>query len=370
MIARRIVQVITRCVRGGAYQVVRSLLDRLPREEFEQTLLTGGEGAPAGALVVPELVREIDPVNDLKALVRLTRIFAKERPEVVHAHTYKAGVLASVAGRLAGVPALLFTPHGHIFSRGANIPGVPAGLKLEGLRWITRAAQGCADRITALSDVDLEQQLSLGLSPASKYVVVRNGIDCDRFAGPRPRLLEGGPIIGAVGRFSEEKGHRYLLEAVAILQRSLPTLPLRLVLVGYGALESDLRGRAASLGLERIVTFAGERDSAEVLGGFDVFVQPSLYESQGLAILEAMAAGVPVAACDVGGVRDVVRPGETGLLAPPADPRALATAILRLLVDDDLSRRLARQAAREVRERYSLDAMLSAYARLYRDLLS
>jgi glycosyltransferase involved in cell wall biosynthesis len=95
-----------------------------------------------------------------------------------------------------------------------------------------------------------------------------------------------------------------------------------------------------------------------------------LYESQGLAILEAMAAGVPVAACDVGGVRDVVRPGETGLLAPPADPRALATAILRLLVDDDLSRRLARQAAREVRERYSLDAMLSAYARLYRDLLS
>lgn len=368
MSSLRIAQVITRCVRGGAYQVVRSLLDRLPREEFEQTLISGPEAAPAGALVVPELVREIDPVNDLKALIRLTRIFAKDRPELVHAHTYKAGVLASIAGRLAGVPAVLFTPHGHIFSQGANIPGVPGGLKLEALRWVTRAAQGCADRITALSDVDLDQQLALGLSAASKYMVVRNGIDCDRFAGPRPRLAEGGPIIGAVGRFSEEKGHRYLLEAMGILHRQLPSV--RLVLVGYGVLEGELRGRVSALGLEGVVTFAGERDSAEVLGGFDVFVQPSLYESQGLAILEAMAAGIPVAASDVGGVRDVVRHGETGLLVPPADPRALATAIFQLVTDLDRSRRFAEEAGRRVRERYSLDTMLAAYAGLYRSLLA
>jgi glycosyltransferase involved in cell wall biosynthesis len=364
----RVVQVITRCVRGGAYQVVRCLLDRLPREEFEQTLVSGPEAAPPEARVVPDLLREISPRNDCAALVRLTRIFARERPDVVHAHTYKAGVLASVAGRLAGVPAVLFTPHGHIFSRGANIPGVPGGLRLEVLRWVTRAAQGCADRITALSEPDLEQQLALRLSPASKYVVVRNGIDCDRFAGPRPRLVEGGPILGAVGRFSEEKGHRHLLEAVALLRGRIPGL--RLVLVGYGALEGELRSRAAGLGLDGVVTFAGERDSADVLGGFDVFVQPSLYESQGLAILEAMAAGVPVIACDVGGVRDGVRDGETGLLVPPADPRALADAVLRLCGDPDLSRRLAERAGRDVRDRFSASAMLESYASLYRDLLA
>jgi len=364
----RVAQVITRCVRGGAYQVVRGLLDRLPPEEVDQTLISGPEGAPPGARVVPELVREISPRLDLAALVRLTGIFAKERPDVIHAHTYKAGVLACVAGRLAGVPAILFTPHGHIFARGAAIPGVPGGPRLEALRWITRLAQGCADRVTALSGADLDQQLALRLSPASKYVVVRNGIDVERFAGPRPRLVDGGPIIGAVGRFSEEKGHRHLLEAVAMLQRPLPEM--RLVLVGYGALEGELRRRSAELGLDKAVVFAGERDSAEVLGGFDIFVQPSLYESQGIAILEAMAAGVPVIASDVGGVRDAVRDGETGLLVPPAAPGELASAILRLRVDHDLCRRVADRAGREVRERYSVTRMVDAYAGLYRELLA
>jgi glycosyltransferase involved in cell wall biosynthesis len=256
------------------------------------------------------------------------------------------------------VPAVLFTPHGHIFARGASIPGVPGGGKLVLLRWITRAAQGCADRITALSDTDLHQQLALGLSAPSKYVVVRNGIDCDRFAGPRPRSFEGSPVIGAVGRFSEEKGHRYLLEAMSELTRRLPGA--RLVLVGYGALEGDLKSRAAGLGIDGRVTFAGERDSAELLGAFDLFVQPSLYESQGLAILEAMAAGVPVVASDVGGVRDVVRDGVTGLLVPPADPRALATSILRLAGDPELSKTLALQAGREVRERFSSSTMIES----------
>ena len=362
----RIVQVITRCVRGGAYQVVRALLDRLPAAEFEQTLIAGPEAAPPEALVVPELVREIRPGLDARALLRLTRIFAKERPDVVHAHTYKAGVVASVAGRLAGVPATIFTPHGHIFARGANIPGVPGGLKLGVLRGITRVAQGCADRITALSDSDLGQQVELRLSPASKYVVVRNGIDADRFAGPRTRSFEGAPVIGAVGRFSEEKGHRYLLEAMARLRETLPEA--RLVLVGYGALEGDLRSRAAGLGLDGTVTFAGERDSSEVLRSFDVFVQPSLYESQGIAILEAMAAGVPVIATEVGGVGDAVRNEVTGLLVPPADPDALASAVVRLAGDRVLSDRLSGEAARAVRERFSIASMLQAYSDLYRTL--
>jgi glycosyltransferase involved in cell wall biosynthesis len=364
----RVVQVITRCVRGGAYQVVRCLLDRLPREDFEQRLISGPEGAPAGTLVVPELVREISPLLDLAALVRLTRIFAQERPDIVHAHTYKAGVLASVAGRLAGVPAVLFTPHGHIFSRGAKIPGVPVGLKLELLRGVTRVAQGCADLVTALSEPDLHEQLALRLSAPSKYVIVRNGIDCERFAAPRPRLFEGSPIIGAVGRFSEEKGHRYLLEAMAELRPRLPGA--RLVLVGYGALEGDLRSRAAGLALDGLVTFAGERDSAGLLGSFDVFVQPSLYESQGLAILEAMAAGVPVVASNVGGVRDAVRDGHSGLLVPPSDPRALAAAILRLAGDRELALRLAAQAGRDVRDRFSASTMIESYAGLYRNLLA
>jgi glycosyltransferase involved in cell wall biosynthesis len=262
----------------------------------------------------------------------------------------------------------MFTPHGHIFSRGANIPGVPGGLKLEMLRWITRAAQGCADRITALSTPDRDQQVALRLSPASKYVVVRNGIDVERFARPRQRAFDGAPVIGAVGRMSDEKGHRYLIQAMPAVLREWPKA--RLVLVGYGALEGELRGRASSLGLDGAVTFTGERDSADMLPSFDVFVQPSLYESQGLALLEAMAAGIPTIASDVGGVGDVVRDGETGLLVPAADPGALAAAIGRLAGNPDLGLALSRNAARHVRDHFSSATMLDAYTRLYRELVA
>ncbi len=376
----RVLQVVTRMVRGGAQQVVLDLLERLPRGSYRQALVCGAGSADEAALLpraeraaeevirVPGLVREVRPRADAAAVARLGALFRRRRPDVVHAHTYKAGVTASVAARLAGVPAVVFTPHGHIFARGSRIPGVPeGGRRLAALLWITRAAQCFAHRVTALSTADLEGQLALGLAPRSKYCVVRNGIDVDRFAAPPRRDLSGGPVIGAVGRFTEEKGHTHLVEAFARARVALPGA--RLVLVGYGELEADLRQRATSLGLDGAVRFAGERDSAEMLPGFDLFVQPSLYESQGLAILEAMAAGRPVVASDVGGVRDVVQEGETGLLVPPADPAALAGAIVRLARSPDLASSMADRARARVRELFTLDRMVEAYARLYRQIL-
>ena len=370
MSATRVFQVITRMVRGGAQRIVLDLLARLPRAEFRQTLVCGGEEAvPADVEVrrVPDLVREVRPVRDVRAAARLAALFLSRRPHVVHAHTYKAGVLSSVAARLADVPAVIFTPHGHIFARGARIPGVPAGgWKRDLLRWITRGAQACAHRVTALSEADLHEQLALGLSPPSKYGVVRNGIDLARFSGSAvPR--EGGPVVGAVGRFSEEKGHAVLIDAFARVRELLPGA--RLVLVGYGDLEAALRARVRERSLDGAVTFTGERESAELLPTFDLFVQPSLYESQGMAIVEAMAAGRPVVATDVGGVRDVVQDGETGLLVPAGDPGALAGALLRLAGDRRWAGEMAERARVRVARLFPVERMVDDYARLYRTLL-
>lgn len=364
----RVVQVITRWVPGGARAVVRRLLDALPAAEFEQVLVTGAEGDDEpGAVRIPHLVREVSPRRDARAALALARLFLRLRPRVVHAHTYKAGVLACGAARVAGVPAVVFTPHGHIFEPGARIPGVPEpGRRLGALRWVTRAAQSCAHRVTALSEADLRDQLRLGLSPPSKYVVIPNGIDVDRFHAP-PRGDGAGPVVGAVGRFTSEKGHEVLVEAFSRVRRRLPGA--RLILVGSGELESELRGRVARLGLDGSVTFAGARDASEMLPGFDVFVQPSNYESQGLAILEAMAAGRPVVATDVGGVRGVVRDGETGILVPRGDAPAMAEAIVRLAESPGLGRRLADRARAWVRERFAAGRMVDAYAALYRRLL-
>lgn len=363
----RVHQVITRWVLGGARRVVETLLRRLPPEEFEQTLVCGemdGEAEGVETLRVPSLVRDIRPLRDAGALARLAWIFSRRRPDVVHAHTYKAGMLAAVAARAAGVRAVVVTPHGHIFARNASIPGVPPpGLKLGLLRRITRAAQNLADRVTALSEEDRDQQIALELAAPERFVVVRNGIDVDRFAAPTPRRA-GGPVVGAVGRFTAEKGHAVLLDAFARLKAGRPGV--RLELVGYGELEAELRARAAPLG--DACRFTGARDAAEVLGGFDVFVQPSHYESQGIAILEAMAAGRPVVATDVGGVRDAVEPGVTGLLVPPGDPAALARAVGELLDDPGRASAMGERGRRRVRERFSAGRMSSDYARLYREL--
>jgi glycosyltransferase involved in cell wall biosynthesis len=357
-------QVITRMALGGARRVVTTLLERLDPAEFRQTLVCGAEGeAPEGVVRIPELVRDVRPGADARAAARLACLFASRRPDLVHAHTYKAGVLATLAARAAGVRAVVFTPHGHIFAPGALIPGVPRrGWKLRLLRSVTRLAEGLADRITALSEQDLAEQLALRLAPPLKHVVIPNGIDFERYDRPAASRPDGSLVVGAVGRFTAEKGHAHLLDAFVRVRRARPDA--RLVLVGYGELEADLRRRAGE-GVE----FAGARDSAELLPTFDVFVQPSLYESQGLAILEAMAAGRPVVATDVGGVRDVVRDGETGLLVRAGDPDALAAAILRLAGEPEFSAGLAVRARARVREIHSSERMTAAYARLYRELL-
>ncbi|MHC4607975.1 MAG: glycosyltransferase, partial [Planctomycetota bacterium] len=159
----RVVHVITRMVRGGAQQVVLDLARHTDRSKFRTEVICGErEPTLLGALrklapvrTVPGLVREVSPRSDVRALVSLFRAF-RDRPHVVHGHTYKAGVLACIAARRAGVRAVIFTPHGHIFERDANIPGVPSGPKLHLLKMLTRYAQSCAHVITALSEEDLE----------------------------------------------------------------------------------------------------------------------------------------------------------------------------------------------------------------------
>ena len=210
----RVFHVITRMTQGGARQVVLRLLEGLDRKGFDQTLVSGplGDVDDFPRVVIPGMVREVSPRKDLAVVARLSMLFERRRPHVVHAHTYKAGVLSCFAARLSGVGSIVFTPHGHIFATDARIPGVPSGgWKLDLLRWLTRAAQACAHRVTALSTIDLEEQLALALSPASKYQVIRNGIDTDFFnASPLP----AGPLtIGSVGRFTSEKGHLVLVRA-------------------------------------------------------------------------------------------------------------------------------------------------------------
>ena len=188
--------------------------------------------------------------------------------------------------------------------------------------------------------------------------VVPLGIQLERFLAVQRRPTPGR-VIGNIARLAEQKGHRYLLEALAELPDA------QLVIAGDGELEEDLKRMAADLGVAARVDFLGRRDDVpDVLAGFDVFAFPSLFEGLCLAVIEAQAAGVPVVATPVGGIRETVVDGETGLLVPLRDVGALARAIARLLDDRDEAERLAANA-RRASKRYAVEQMVEATLELY-----
>jgi glycosyltransferase involved in cell wall biosynthesis len=248
---------------------------------------------------------------------------------------------ALVAARLARAPRLLVTHHTPELPRRDNL----AGRAWQRLGWATRP------EVIYTSEADRERD---GRRPSH---VVPLGIDLDRIAAAQPALRKDGPIVGNVARLAPQKDHATLIEAA----RQLPE-GVRVVVVGDGELREELEHRADGLPVELV----GARDDVpELLASFDVFAFPSLFEGLCLAVIEAQAAGVPVVATPVGGIRETVVDGETGLLVPPRDPAALAAAIRRLLDDPDLARRLADEARRRVRETYSEQHMIELSLGLY-----
>ncbi|MBI4575187.1 MAG: glycosyltransferase family 4 protein [Planctomycetes bacterium] len=273
---------------------------------------------------------------------------AEGRPSLVHAQGL--GVLAlaeSIAAR--SLAPLVVTVH--------DYPGGPR-----------RVALSPSTRAVITVSEDLRQDLvNRGGVPKGWIRVIPDGVDREAFPLPLARTLpEGGlPVVGVLGRLEPVRGHRFFLDAAAELtQRGVEALYL---IAGQGSEAGTLRAQAARLGLERRVTFVGHvTDSREVLGALDVAVVPSTREGFGQILLETMAAGVPVAASGVGGILDLIKDEETGLVVPPRDPGALADAVARLLAEPDLAARMAQRARALVLERYEAKPAVEATLALYR----
>jgi glycosyltransferase involved in cell wall biosynthesis len=227
--------------------------------------------------------------------------------------------------------------------------------------------------VTCCSEAVRRRTLSEVGGDERKYITIHNGVDVARFdsgravAKPDVGLLEGVPVIGMVGRLIEpEKGLAVLLEGMARLAGPPAPLSCQLLIVGEGPARRQLHDLCARLGILSRVAFAGmRRDIADLLPLFDVFVMPSLSEGFGIAIVEAMAAGRPVVASAVGGIPEIVKQGETGLLVPPGDPVALAAAIRDLLTQPDRARALGACGRQRARERFSIESAVKRHEDLY-----
>jgi glycosyltransferase involved in cell wall biosynthesis len=206
----------------------------------------------------------------------------------------------------------------------------------------------------------------------ARFAVIPNGVDLARFASPAPRcalrrefgIPASAFLLGVVARLELEKGHRYLIEAMPAILAGAPDTWL--AIVGEGSSLGPLRALASALGVSHRVIFTGRREDVSALtADLTVAVLPSLREAQGISILEAMARRVPVVASGVGGIPEVITSGVDGVLVPPADPSALADAVLELLGDGALRRRIGEAGYATVRDRYSIAAQVQRTERIY-----
>jgi glycosyltransferase involved in cell wall biosynthesis len=297
-------------------------------------------------------------VNYLKNLTRLAGFVRAHRIEIVHAHAAKDYHLAALTVRLASRGRLVLTRH-----------------VLFAMRAINRPLLRGAGRVIAVSRAVAESLRRNGVVESSRITVVHNGIDTDRFdIAARRRDDVVPPLVGTVGHLAPIKGHDVFIRAAALISAQRPEV--RFVIIGEDkspqmANRRYLESLVAELGLSGIVAMPGWRDDiAETLSSLSLFVSAARSEPFGLAIVEAMAAGLPVVATASEGASEIIEDGVSGTLVPVDDPAALAEAINDLLENPHERSRLARSAMHVARERYSLARMASETERVYREVLA
>jgi glycosyltransferase involved in cell wall biosynthesis len=373
--APRILRLITRLNVGGpARQAL--LLTRALADEYDVALLSGRATAEEGELQDPRvaveyvpLVRPVRPAADVRALGILVRRLRHDRPAILHTHMAKAGTVGRVAARVSRCGSrTVHTFHGHVLE-GYFSPRVE--------RAFVRAEQMLARRtdvLVAVSPEIRDELVALGIGTAAQYEIIPVGLDLSAFlavsapAGALRRRLglpDDAHLIGSVGRLVPIKDHLTLLDAL----RSVPDA--HLAVIGDGELRPELEAEVGRLDLGDRVHFIGWSDDlAADVSDLDLVVLSSRNEGTPTALVEAAAAAKAVVATDVGGVRTVVRDGETGLLVPPADGAALAGAVRRLLGDEALRRRMGAAARPWVQDRFGEGRLVADIRALYSSMRS
>jgi glycosyltransferase involved in cell wall biosynthesis len=321
-------------------------------------------------IALTSMVRSICPVKDFKALLSLTWLIFEEKPEIVHTHSSKAGILGRLAAKIAGVPHIIHTPHGHVFYGHFG----PFASRI--FMWVEKIFSRFTERMVALTDGEMEDYINLSVCSSEKLLKIHSGVDVEKFmhangnrVGKRRSLGldQNEAVIGFVGWLLPIKGPDYLLKAMDDVWQVHQDASL--VLVGKGDMDVDLRAEALKKNANGKVKFLGWReDIDEILPLFDMLVLPSLNEGMGRVLVEAMAAGKPVVASRVGGIPDLVRDGENGYLVAPADEKALANGIKKLLDDPAKAKQMGLRG-REHSRQFSLEAMIEKLDALYSELI-
>ena len=348
---------------GGAERVLINLVENLDRARYGSIICLLKDGWLASQLrqrgfetvTIPQRAG-----HDLGWVYKSIELIRRKRIDLLHSHEFGMNIYGSIASRLMQVP-IIATVHGKAYY---------------GERWRRRmayrfVARRAAQMVAVAEDIRRFLIDRVGVSPR-KLCTIYNGVDaktvCSAEDGARVRqelgIAETTPVIGTIANLYPVKGHTFLLKAAAEVAKVVPQAVW--LLAGRGGLLDQLQDEARQLGIKDKVRFLGFRnDPAALLQAMDLFVLPSLSEGLPVSVLEAMAAGRPVVATDVGGNREVIVDGRTGFLVPPGDSSALASRMITLLANSDLAHGYGAEGRSRVCQHFSLERMVRAYETLY-----
>jgi len=384
--SKKIVRIIARLNIGGPSIHTVLLSSELNKRGHRDVLVCGKVNDSEGdmmylardynvtPIVVPDLGREISLIKDFKAFITLFSLLMRERPDIVHTHTAKAGTLGRLAAICAGVPIKVHTFHGHIFD------GYFSPMKARAFLLIERFLALFTDRVIAVSELVKDEIVNkLKVTEDSKCVVVPLGfelgrfLECEKRRGAFRKELNVGPdalLVGIVGRLVPIKNHTMFLGVAKNIIDKKINPGIKFVIIGDGECAGDLKKQVQKHGLENGVLFTGWRqDLASVYADLDVIALTSLNEGTPVSIIEACACAKPVIATDVGGVRDIVAQGENGYLAASNDVEDFSNKLADLLCDEGTRARFGSRGRELVRTKYSKERLVKDIESLYDDCL-
>lgn len=345
---QRVFHVVTKLELGGAQKVALGTLDRLSPERYERGLVSGPEGLLCDAAErlegvecywIPTLVREISPWNDLRAFVGLWRLFRRTKPDIVHTHSSKAGILGRWAAWMAGVPCIFHTAHGFGF-HDYQKPAVRAFFV-----WIERVTRPITTKTVMVSSDNARRAEAAGIVRRGDWILTREGINTADFLEDRPRraslarwgVPEGRIVVGMVACFKPQKSPVDFVDAAALVLEREPNT--QFVMAGDGELRGAVESRISQHGIGDHFTLLGwVDDMPELYRNLDVFVLTSLWEGQPCVFAEAMASGLPIVATAADGAREAIIDGETGFVHERRDVQGVAESIALLVGNGPLRR--------------------------------
>ncbi|MBI4845773.1 MAG: glycosyltransferase family 4 protein [Candidatus Omnitrophica bacterium] len=381
----RVLHIITRFIIGGAQEnTLLTVLGLGQTGRYELTLMSGPAIGPEGSLIkkaqertnfilMPELRRNVNLYFDIIALVKLYIFLKKNKFDIVHTHSSKAGILGRIAAKLAGIKIIIHTIHGLPFFKEQHPLANKVYLLLE--KFVTTFTS----KVICVSQTIIDEAVRLGVGPHEKFIKIFSGVNLSAFhEHPQTRRIfreklniHGEcPVVGKVARLYHLKGHEFLIEAAVLVKKKIPDV--KFVFFGDGILKEELILQAKKLSLENTIIFAGLIIPEAIpyyLQVIDVLAHVSLHEGLPRAVVQGFALGKPAVCFNVDGVSDVVFPNMNGFLIEPKNIKALAESIIVLLEDTARAKKLGEEGKKFIFENLSAGSMVSLIDFVYQEQL-